>query len=97
MADERYFITEIPAGTYIGQEETIPTFGTKVLLCASADMDEDLAYEIARALDLNGPVYTGGHRFMAAMQEKEFLCNELPIPLHEGAEKYYREAGFLAE
>lgn len=95
--DERYFKTEIPAGTYNGQTEPVPTFGIKVLLCADEDMDEDLAYEIARALDLNGPVYTGGHRFMAAMQEKPFLCNELPIPLHEGAEAYYREAGFIED
>jgi len=85
----------IPAGTYNGQESDVPTFGMKVLLCASAEMDEDLAYEIARALDLNGPVYTGGHKFMAAMQEKDFLCNDLPIRLHEGAERYYREVGFL--
>ena len=95
--DERYFETVIPAGTYNGQEEDIPTFGMKVLLCASEEMDDNLAYEIARALDLNGPVYTGGHKFMAAMQEKEFLCNELPIPLHEGAKKYYQEAGFIKE
>ena len=95
--DPRYFKTEIPAGTYTGQEEAVPTFGIKMLLCASKNMDEDLAYEIARAMDLNGPTYTGGHQFMAAMQEKEFLCNELPIQLHEGAARYYREAGFLTE
>ena len=93
--DERYFITTIPAETYRGQEEAVPTFGIKVLLCASDEMDEDLAYEIAKALDLNGPVYTGGHRFMASMQDKSFLCNELPIPLHAGAEKYYQEVGFI--
>ena len=95
--DERYFKTVIPAGTYRGQEEDVPTFGTKVLLCASEEMDEDLAYEIARALDLNGPVYTDGYKFMAAIKEKEFLCNELPIPLHDGARRYYQEAGFMKE
>lgn len=95
--DERYFETVIPAGTYHGQEEDVPTFGTKVLLCASEEMDEDLAYEIARALDLNGPVYTDGHKFMAAIKEKEFLCNELPILLHDGARRYYQEAGFMKE
>ena len=95
--DERYFETVIPAGTYHDQEEEVPTFGMKVLLCASEEMDEDLAYEIARALDLNGPVYTDGHKFMAAIREKEFLCNELPISLHDGAKRYYQEAGFMKE
>lgn len=94
-AEPRYFKTVIPAGTYTGQEEEVPTFGIKVLLCASKEMDEDLAYEIARALDLNGPTYAGGHKFMEAMLDETFLCNELPIPLHEGAKRYYEEAGFL--
>ncbi len=95
--DHRYFKTEIPSGTYTGQEEAVPTFGIKMLLCASEDMDPDLAYEIAHALDVNGPTHAGGHRFMSAMLDKEFLCNDLPIPLHEGAERYYREAGLLRE
>lgn len=96
-AEPRYFKTVIPAGTYTGQEEEIPTFGVKVLLCASKDMDKDLAYEIARAMDLNGPVYAGGHKFMEAMMDETFLCNELPISLHEGARRYYEEAGFLKD
>lgn len=96
-SDARYFKTEIPAGTYNGQDEAVPVFGRKVLLCASREMDEDLAYEIARAMDLNGPVYTSDYQFMSAVQDKDFLCNELPIPLHEGAAKYYRELGYLKE
>ncbi len=96
-AEPRYVKTEIPANTYPGQEEAVPTFGIKVLLCADKDMDEDLAYEIARAMDLNGPVYAAGHAFMSKVQDKQFLCNDLPIPLHEGAETYYRELGYLEE
>ncbi len=94
-AEPRYFKTEIPEGTYTGQENPVPTFGIKVLVCASKEMDPDLAYEIARAMDLDGPLYAGGHPFMAAMLDKPFLCGDLPIPLHEGAEAYYREMGFL--
>lgn len=94
-ADPRYFKTEIPAGTYTGQDEAVPTFGVKVLLCASEDMDEDLAYAIARTIDVNGAAYAGNHKFMEAMLDETFLCNELPIPLHEGAKKYYEELGFL--
>ena len=94
-AEPRYFMTEIPAGTYAGQEEAVSTFGIKVLLCGAEEMDEDLAYEIARALDLNGPTYAGGHMFMEAMLDEQFLCSELPIPLHEGARMYYEENGFL--
>lgn len=96
-AEPGYFKTVIPAGTYSGQENDVSTFGVKVLLCAQNDMDENLAYEIARAMDLNGPVYTGGLPFMSMIQEKEFLCSDLPIPLHAGAERYYREQGYLTD
>lgn len=94
-AEPRYFKTEIPSGTYTGQEEAVPTFGIKVLLCTSKEMDEDLAYAIARTMDINGPTFASGHKYMEAMMNEEFLCNELPIPLHEGAKRYYEEAGFL--
>lgn len=88
---------QLPAGILAGQEEAADTFGMKILLCASADMEEELAYEIAMAMDVNGPVYAGGHAFMSAMLEEEFLCQDLPIPLHDGARRYYEECGYLME
>ena len=88
---------QLPAGILAGQEEAADTFGMKILLCASADMEEELAYEIAMAMDVNGPVYAGGHAFMSAMLEEEFLCQDLPIPLHDGARRYYEECGYLTE
>lgn len=97
QAEPWYFETTIPAGTYTGQEEDILTFGRKILLCASAEMDENLAYELVEIMSSKGPSYAAGHRFMAAMQEETFLCNDLPIPLHEGAERYYREQGLLQD
>ena len=80
---------QLPAGILAGQEEAADTFGMKILLCASADMEEELAYEIAMAMDVNG--------FMSAMLEEEFLCQDLPIPLHDGARRYYEECGYLME
>ena len=45
-----YFSTQIPAGTYQGQTEAIDTFGVKCLLCVREDMDDELAFQLARAL-----------------------------------------------
>lgn len=81
----------IPAGTYPGQEEDVRTFGVKMLLCASSDMEEERAYRIARAVD----TYEEGHSFLEPMQDEAFLCQELTVPLHPGAERYYRESGYL--
>lgn len=94
-SQSRYCRLLIPAETYPGQDEEYDTFGVKVLLCAGKDMDEELAYRITKALDEKGPAYTGGHKFMALMQDKDFLCSDLPAPLHPGAERYYREMEYI--
>lgn len=85
----------IPAGIYENQNEEITTFCEKVLVCVSADMDEELVHEIAWALEVNGPVYTAGQAFMRAMDDKEFRTSEIPLPLHDGAERYYEEQGYF--
>lgn len=95
--EPRYFKTTIPAGTYQGQESEASTFGIKVLLCASEEMGEELAYQLTEIMNSKGPLYAAGHAFMAAMQDETFLCNDLPIPLHEGARRYYLEHGLLKE
>ena len=57
--------------------------------------DEDLVHEIAWALEVNGPVYTAGEPFMRAMDDREFRASEIPIPLHDGAKRYYEEQGYF--
>ena len=87
----------IPAGTYENQDEEIRTFCEKVLVCVSADMDEELVHEIAWALEVNGPVYTAGQAFMWAMDDDRFRASELSIPLHDGAKRYYEEQEYFGE
>lgn len=89
-----WYRIDIPAGTFPGQTETVTTFGVKILLCASADMDEELAYEIAKAMDLKAGSMAEQYAPMEVMEEKHFLCGELPVPLHPGAERYYTEMGY---
>lgn len=86
---------DIPAGTFPGQTEPVTTFGVKILLCVSADMDEELAYEIAKAMDLKAGSMAEQYAPMEVMKEKHFLCGELPVPLHPGAERYYMDMGYI--
>jgi len=90
-----YSKIKVPAGTYENQDDEVGTFCEKVLVCVSADMDEDLVHEIAWALEVNGPVYTAGEPFMWAMDDREFRASEIPIPLHDGAKRYYEEQGYF--
>lgn len=90
-----YYKAVIPKGTYKGQEEDIPTFGVKALVCVSADMDEELVYEMAKALAEHIPDLVAGHASMSAMEDPAFFSSDMPIPLHPGAERYYKEAGYI--
>ena len=56
-------------------------------------MEEELAYEIVRAMDTN--IRKAGDPHLAAMEDKSFLCQEGPVLLHEGARRYYTEKGYM--
>lgn len=90
-----YYKTVIPAGTYPGQDADVPTFGVKCLVCVNANMDEQTAYDFAKAIAENVPSLVAAHASMKSMEDPSFICNDLPIELHPGAAKYYQEAGML--
>lgn len=94
-ANASYYATVIPAGTYPGQDEDVPTFGVKCLIIVNASMDENTVYEFTKAINAHIEDLANAHASLNAMKDPEFICNDIPVPLHPGAEKYYKEAGML--
>lgn len=92
-----YYKDVIPAGTYKGQEEDIPTFGIKCLLCVNADMDEELVYELTSILYEHADDMKNIHSALTAVSRDGFMYSELPIKLHPGAERFYMEKGLLTQ
>ena len=90
-----YVRATVPAGTYPGQTEALETFGIKCLLCVDASMDENLVYTITKILDESREELTTAHPSLSTLSDPEYMCSQLPIPLHPGAEKYYTEQGLL--
>ena len=90
-----YYKTTIPAGTYPGQSEDVDSFGIKCLLCVDENMDEELVYRITKILDESIPQLAASHESLSSLTQKGFICNELAVPLHKGAERYYLEKGYL--
>lgn len=88
--DPNYFITEIPAGTYEGQDEAVATFGTKCILCVSEDADDELVYHLTELIMNSIPEF-GGHKMLSHMADRNFRIGDLPVPLHKGAERWYEE------
>lgn len=90
-----YIQTTIPAGTYTGQTETTNTFGVKCLIIVTADMDADLVYDLCKAMNEHTEELAAGNALLKDMTDPSFLCTQLPIPLHDGAQKYYSEQGLI--
>lgn len=90
-----YYKTVIPAGTYPGQDQDVPTFGVKCLIVVNADMDNDTAYKFAEALSTHVPDLVASHAAMTAMEDPAFICDNIPIELHPGALQYYKDAGMI--
>ena len=92
-----YYQTTIPANTYPGQSEDVKTFGVKCLICVSENTSEELVYLLTKILDESRPQLIKSHEAMAPMEQNSFMCQDLPIPLHPGAKRYYKDAGYLSE
>lgn len=84
----------IPAGTYDGQTEDVPTVAITNILVSHDKVDEDVAYQMTRLIFDNLSALGNAHSAARAIR-LETAAQNLPIPLHPGAERFYREAGVL--
>ena len=90
-----YIQTKIPAGTNTGQDNDANTFGVKCLIIVTADMDADLVYDLCKAMNEHTEEMAAGNALLKDMTDRSFLCTQMPIPLHDGAQKYYSEQGLI--
>jgi TRAP transporter TAXI family solute receptor len=88
----------IPGGTYEGLAEDATTLSVGAQWVTSADQPEELIYEITKALwnDNTRALLDNGHAKGKSITAETAL-DGVGIPLHPGAERYYREAGLLTE
>lgn len=93
--NDAYIQSTIPAGTYTGQDYDTLTFGVKCLVIVSADMDESLVYDMCKTMNENSADLAAGNAILNEMTDPSFLCTNVSIPLHSGAEKYYSELGLI--
>ena len=83
---------DLRAGTYEGIDEAVQTISIPNVLVANAAMEEDLAYQITKAIFENTDELIAVHP-AAEDTTVEFSVNSTPIPFHPGALRYYEEAG----
>jgi TRAP transporter TAXI family solute receptor len=96
LIDKYPFFVEytIPANTYNGQTEDVKTVAVLACLATNAEASEDVIYSITKALFENQPELATAHAKGAELKLEEAV-DGISVPLHPGAEKYYKEKGIL--
>ena len=82
----------IAAGTYPGQEKDINTIAQPNFLAVNADVDEEHVYLLTKTIYENLPFLQAIHKATKAMDVKKAMAG-LPVALHPGAARYYKEVG----
>ena len=94
IGNPAYQSAMIPANTYDGQAEAVPTVAITNILVTREGVPDEVAYEMTRLMFEN--LKRLGNSHSAAKDIKlENAGKNLPIPLHPGAERYYKEKGAL--
>ena len=87
-----YTVSEIPANTYPGQDQTVTVAGVANLLTVHENMDENLAYAIIRILFEQQAELVAIHP-EARNFRLETAAEGSSVPFHPGAIRFYREMG----
>lgn len=94
VGDAAYQPATIPANTYTGQTTDIATVAIPNFLITHSGVSDELAYQMTRQLYENLDTLYAAHNAAKAIR-RENAVKGMPVPLHPGAERYYREVGVI--
>ena len=89
-----YISATIPAGTYNGQAADVKTVAVVNFLVTHSDVSDETAYQMTKQLFENLDTLEAAHK-AAAQIKLENALKGMPVPLHPGAERFYKEKGLL--
>lgn len=87
-----YAKDKVPAGIYKGVDKDVPTVAVLAILVAKAELEEDMVYRITKAMWEGIKTIEGAHAKGKEVKLEKALIG-MPIPLHPGADKFYKEKG----
>jgi len=76
----------------LDSKSSVPTVGIKSVLFTSKDVDEQTVYRVVKAVMENLDLFKRQHPAFVNLT-KENMSHGVIVPLHPGAERYFREAG----
>jgi len=90
-----YAYATIPGGMYANNPNPTKTYGVSATLVVSAKADNEVVYQLVKAVFENFDDFKKLHPAFANLDPKKMVKDGLSAPLHPGAEKYYKEKGWM--
>jgi TRAP transporter TAXI family solute receptor len=91
---EPYIAVNIPAGTYEGQTADVATAAVGNFLITHDGVSDETAYQMTKLLFEHLDQLVAAHAAAKGIDPAKALIG-MPVPLHPGAERYYKEKGLL--
>lgn len=85
----------LPGGMYPGTKDSVQTFGVKAALVTSSRVEDDVVYEVVKAVFSNLDNFKTLHPVFASLDKQRMVSEGIIAPLHPGALRYYQEAGLI--
>lgn len=96
VADNPYYRNAvIPGGMYAGSDSDVATFGVGATFVSSTKTPAETVYQVVKAVFDNFDDFRKLHPAFAVLKKEEMIKDGLSAPLHDGAAKYYQEAGLM--
>ncbi|PLX77227.1 MAG: C4-dicarboxylate ABC transporter, partial [Azoarcus sp.] len=93
IGDAAYQASVIPANTYQGQTADVPTVRIRNILVTHSGVSDDAVYAMTKTMFENLDQLVNAHAAAKGITKEDAAA--VPLPLHPGAERYYREVGLL--
>lgn len=96
VGDNDYYRTAtIPGGMYRGSDSDVQTFGVGATFVSSTATSADVVYQVVKAVFENFDDFRKLHPAFAHLKKEQMAKDGLSAPIHDGAAKYYKEAGLM--
>jgi hypothetical protein len=87
-----YTLVNVPKGTYPKQDKDVKVIGYATHIVVSCKLPEDMVYNMTKAMAANVSNMAAVNKAMAGLTPKA-MAEDIGVPFHPGAAKFYKEAG----
>ncbi|MCW7552066.1 TAXI family TRAP transporter solute-binding subunit [Endozoicomonas gorgoniicola] len=96
LSENPYYRTAtIPGGMYRGNDVDVQTFGVAATFVASTRLSDETVYQVTKSVFEDLSTFKQMHQAFGTLKKEEMISDGLSAPLHEGAKRYFMEAGLI--